>query len=72
MPGAFRTQCRWVAKCNAPEAPGWTAAVGDGGQLILVVPARDLVVVVTASLYNDPRRRTIQEIGAAVVAGLLR
>lgn len=37
----------------------YSAAVGWGGQRVLLIPSRDAVIVVTAGLYGDPRQTDI-------------
>ena len=52
---------------------GWSAALGNGGQLILVIPERDLVIVVTTGLYDDPRwRSAIGQIPPTIADSLAR
>jgi CubicO group peptidase (beta-lactamase class C family) len=65
----------WVAESTSPHVPGdfygyhwWlgktsagmdAVAVGYGGQRVLVDPGQDMVVVMTAGLYNDPQQSQI-------------
>ena len=47
-----------TARVGQDSVP-WSAAVGYGGQRILIVPSMDLVAVVTAGLYRDRRQTDI-------------
>jgi len=59
----------WLSpKCEASPDPGFFTAIGNGGQRIFVVPERELVIVVTAGLYNDPRQQQIRQIARGVMA----
>ena len=56
----------WHGKTRALGGEqAWMAAFGNGGQRLFVVPSLDLVVVVTAGMYND-------EAGAITVNKLFR
>ncbi len=59
-----------VPRCETSKDPGWFSAIGNGGQRIFVVPERDLVIVVTAGLYNDSRQRLIRLITQGVMGAI--
>jgi CubicO group peptidase (beta-lactamase class C family) len=62
----------WILPtCAANPASGWYSAFGNGGQRIFVLPEQELIVVLTAGLYNDGRqtaavRQVIQGVRSAL------
>jgi CubicO group peptidase (beta-lactamase class C family) len=60
----------WWLQAGCPLNPPqpWASAIGNGGQRIALVPALQLVIVVTAGLYNVPGQR---QVGNAVVERLI-
>jgi CubicO group peptidase (beta-lactamase class C family) len=60
-----------VPTCAANPAPGWYSAVGNGGHRIFVMPERELIVVVTAGLYDDSRQlATVRQVIQGVIEAL--
>jgi CubicO group peptidase (beta-lactamase class C family) len=50
----------WLqAGCQLSPPQPWASAVGNGGQRIALVPELDIVIVVTAGLYNKPGQRQV-------------
>ena len=50
----------WLASgCAVTPKTPWYMAAGNGGQRIVVVPSRDMVIVVTAGNYNAPNQSKI-------------
>jgi len=60
-PGLFFFGLQWWLGRSlvAHEEIRWIAGVGWGGQRLFIVPARDLVVVVHAGLYDNPAMQPI-------------
>ena len=46
----------WVGRVGQGPAAGtnWFAGLGNGGQVLMVVPALDATIAVTAGSYNQP------------------
>ena len=44
----------WLGSARDDEHTPWMMAVGNGGQRIMLIPSRDLVMVMTAGMYNSP------------------
>jgi CubicO group peptidase (beta-lactamase class C family) len=60
----------WWLGPACPEDVAWFSAIGNGGQRIFVMPDEQLVVVVTAGLYNRPEQRRIRDLVRAVVGAV--
>jgi CubicO group peptidase (beta-lactamase class C family) len=53
----------WIGSAAVgDQATSWIAGIGLGGQRIYIIPAYDLVVVITAGLYVDPLEDQIRVI----------
>ena len=49
----------WLGSARNDAHTPWIMAVGNGGQRIMLIPSRDLVMVVTAGMYNSPAQTDI-------------
>jgi CubicO group peptidase (beta-lactamase class C family) len=49
----------WLGSVRNDAHTPWIMAVGNGGQRIMLIPSRDLVMVVTAGMYNSPAQTDI-------------
>ncbi len=52
VPGGGYGYLWWLG--NPTPDVQWIGGIGNGGQRIWIIPARDLVVVITAGLYDSP------------------
>jgi CubicO group peptidase (beta-lactamase class C family) len=49
----------WLGSARNDAHTPWIMAVGNGGQRIMLIPSRDLVMVMTAGMYNSPAQTDI-------------
>jgi CubicO group peptidase (beta-lactamase class C family) len=49
----------WLGSVRDDAHTPWIMAVGNGGQRIMLIPSRDLVMVMTAGMYNSPAQTDI-------------
>ncbi len=58
----------WWLSAGCGSEPAWFAGIGNGGQRIWVVPSHNLIVAMTAGLYNDSAQGAAP---TAVLTGVL-
>jgi CubicO group peptidase (beta-lactamase class C family) len=49
----------WLGSARDDTHTPWIRAVGNGGQRIMLIPSRDLVMVMTAGMYNSPAQTDV-------------
>ena len=49
----------WLGSARDDAHTQWIMAVGNGGQRIMLIPSRDLVMVMTAGMYNSPAQTDV-------------
>lgn len=49
----------WLGSARDDAHTPWIMAVGNGGQRIMLIPSLDLVMVMTAGMYNSPAQTNV-------------